>query len=142
MYNIFSSGYISIMKKMYLFCGMTGLSLEVLWTGFYSFLHGDLRLTGISSFWMFWIYGCACVIHPLFHRIHKIPFWGRGLFYMILIFTGEFLFGIFLKRLGLCPWDYSDTPYHILGVIRLDYAPLWFFTGLLYEFLLRTFFPT
>jgi len=32
------------------------------------------------------------------------------------------------------PWDYSGkTPYSVLGLIRLDYAPAWFVLGLLFE---------
>ena len=56
---------------------------------------------------------------------------------MIHIFFGEFLFGTILKKFGVCPWDYSSTPFHVNGVIRLDYAPLWFGLGLFYEFLFR-----
>ena len=33
----------------------------------------------------------------------------------------------------LFDWDYSHTPFHYRGVIRLDYAPVWFVTGLLFE---------
>lgn len=56
---------------------------------------------------------------------------------MIHIFFGEFTFGMLLKRFQICPWDYSGTPYNIDGVIRLDYAPLWFVLGLFYEFLFQ-----
>lgn len=31
--------------------------------------------------------------------------------------------------------DYSGRHFQINGVIRLDYAPLWFFCGLLFEYL-------
>ena len=37
----------------------------------------------------------------------------------------------------MCPWDYSRARSNIQGVIRLDYAPVWFLTGLLYERLLQ-----
>lgn len=33
----------------------------------------------------------------------------------------------------MCPWDYSDCPLQYQGVIRFDFAPLWFLTGLLFE---------
>ncbi len=52
---------------------------------------------------------------------------------MSCIFLGEYVSGILLKRKNMCPWDYSRTPYHYRGVIRLDYAPVWFLVGLLYE---------
>lgn len=56
---------------------------------------------------------------------------------MLHIFAGEFLSGIALKKLGICPWDYSSSPFNVLGVIRLDYAPLWFGLGLFYEFIFK-----
>jgi uncharacterized membrane protein len=45
----------------------------------------------------------------------------------------EFSSGSILRHFGMCPWDYSGTPFQYKGLIRLDYAPLWFFTGLLFE---------
>ena len=85
---------------------------------------------GQSSMWMFPIYGMAALIHPL-------SLITRGLIYMSGIFGTEYLTGIFLKRRGMCPWDYSDAKLNYQGVIRLDFAPVWFLTGLLYERLLR-----
>lgn len=38
-----------------------------------------------------------------------------------------------LKKAFKCPWDYSKCKYNIKGVIRLDYAPIWFIVGLFYE---------
>ena len=57
----------------------------------------------------------------------------HGLIYMVLIYTGEYLAGTFLKGGGICPWDYSQWPDHIGGVIRLAFIPLWFITGLIFE---------
>jgi len=57
----------------------------------------------------------------------------HGLMDMVLIFTAEYLTGVFLNAFGVCPWDYSMWPDHIGGVIRLAFAPLWFCTGLLFE---------
>lgn len=31
------------------------------------------------------------------------------------------------------PWDYTGRNTNIDGLIRLDFAPLWFATGLLFE---------
>lgn len=53
------------------------------------------------------------------------------------IFSTEFLTGAFLKKRGMCPWDYSKAKLNVKGIIRLDYAPLWFITGLLYEKILK-----
>ena len=49
------------------------------------------------------------------------------------IFLVEFVSGSLLKKSNNCPWDYSSAKYNIKGVVRLDYAPLWFVMGLIYE---------
>ena len=59
--------------------------------------------------------------------------WRHGMLYMVLIFIGEYISGSWLKSKGICPWDYSSYRTNIHGVIRLDFAPLWFGTGLLFE---------
>lgn len=116
---------------------MIGWCAELLWTGLHSLVNGRIKLMGHSSLWMFPIYGCAAIIAPLSKIYHKCNTFIRGLVYMIHIFFGEFLFGTVLKKFGACPWDYSASPFHINGVIRLDYAPLWFGLGLFYEFLFK-----
>ena len=57
----------------------------------------------------------------------------HGMLYMVLIFTAEYLSGMWLRARGICPWDYSGSHSGINGLIRLDFAPLWFATGLLFE---------
>ena len=41
-----------------------------------------------------------------------------------------------VKKYKICPWDYSKARANIKGVIRLDYAPYWMITGLIFEKLL------
>ena len=41
--------------------------------------------------------------------------------------------GSVLKYFKICPWDYSSSQIQYKGLIRADYAPLWFLTGLLFE---------
>ena len=57
----------------------------------------------------------------------------RGGIYTCFIFAGEYLSGTFLRKLGACPWDYSHARFNFKGLIRLDYAPLWFGAGLIFE---------
>lgn len=82
---------------------------------------------------MFPIYGTAALIGPLSRRLKGLCTFTRGIIYMFGIYAVEFTSGTFLKKLGCCPWDYSNAPLHIGGVIRLDYAPLWFLAGLFFE---------
>lgn len=86
---------------------------------------------------MFPIYGMAVALYPLSRLLHKKPFFLRGCIYTLFIFLTEFLTGKFLKKRGLCPWNYDNAKYNVEGLIRLDYAPYWFGTGLLYEFILN-----
>ena len=57
----------------------------------------------------------------------------HGILYMVLIFVAEYVCGFWLRRRGICPWDYTGRHSSINGLIRLDFAPLWFMTGLLFE---------
>jgi hypothetical protein len=55
-----------------------------------------------------------------------------------LIFTIELIAGGILKlTIGECPWDYDReeaiVAVTVKGLIRLDYLPVWFCVGLLFE---------
>lgn len=127
------------MKSIHLFfqnfmkCGLIGWCMEIVFTSLHSLGKRDFKLKGNTSIWMFPIYGTAAVIAPIGRLLKGVNVWIRGLTYMSLIFSMEFLSGKFLTKRGICPWDYSKSPFQIQKVIRLDYAPLWFLAGLYYE---------
>lgn len=129
------------MKNKFIFCGMVGWALEICWTGIHSIQNGRKDLMGNSSILMFPIYGCAAIISPLSRLYKNFNFFFRGIIYMFHIYLGEYVYGRFLKKRKICPWDYSKTKHHLEGLIRLDFIPVWFFTGLLYEKLLNKIFP-
>ena len=52
---------------------------------------------------------------------------------MSLIFSGEYISGRLLSKHSMCPWDYGRSKWNICRVVRLDYAPVWFGAGLLFE---------
>ena len=110
--------------------------MEILFTYFGALRKKDLKLIGQTSIWMFPIYGMAAVIRPLAHILKGVPSFFRGIIYSIGILAGEYVSGSFLKKHGMCPWDYSKAKLNIHGVIRLDYAPLWMIAGLFFEKLL------
>ena len=127
------------MKKIihnYIHCGLLGWFLEIIFTAFHAFRKRDMRLPGITSIWMFPIYGLAALLAPLSRLIQRRSILFRGLVYTGIIFTGEFAAGLWLRRRGLCPWNYERSKWNLAKVIRLDYAPCWFVTGLLFERLL------
>ena len=69
-------------------------------------------------------------------RLRHWPVLLRGCFYGAGIMLVEFISGSFLRLFSLCPWDYSKTPYNISGLVRLDYFPVWFTAGLIFEYIL------
>lgn len=99
--------------------------------------HGALLLP-ISRFIDSWLTGLPGLEDAGQDRLSRV---GRsvrhGLIYMVLIFIAEYITGIWLTSIGICPWDYSLWPDNVGGVIRLKFAPLWFMTGLLFEYLTK-----
>lgn len=119
--------------KKFFKCGLAGWCLEIIFTSFSALRRREMTLKGTTSLWMFPIYGSAALLTPLCRAIQHESVFFRGLIYMNCIFSAEYLTGTFLKKLGCCPWDYGQSPWNIRRVIRLDYAPFWFITGLLLE---------
>ena len=110
------------MKKYpFLFCGFTGLCLEILWTGLHSLLRGDASMKGTTSLLMFPIYGCASLILPVYKKLKSLPALLRGSLYTAGFYLAEFTSGSILQAFHMCPWDYSGVPHQYKGVIRLDY---------------------
>lgn len=124
------------MRNDFFKCGVAGLCMEVLWTSITNVKPTDKRLIGNTSLWMFPIYGMAAIISPVSRFLKKKNVVVRGSIYTFFIYLMEFTTGSILKKKNCCPWDYSKSKYNIKGVIRLDYAPLWFAVGLFYEKLL------
>lgn len=85
---------------------------------------------------MFPIYG---LIQPLYEPLHdamrgRLPVPARAAAYGAGFLAIEYGTGWALRRaLGKAPWDYSDAPLHIDGLIRLDYFFLWAVCGLALE---------
>ncbi|HHU73257.1 MAG TPA: hypothetical protein GXZ28_01335 [Clostridiales bacterium] len=118
----------------FLICGLCGWCMECFWTGLGSIKNGkDRTLSCHTSVWMFPIYGMAACLSPICDKLKERGVLCRGGIYALLIFITEFITGIILKKHKACPWDYSKAKLNYKGVIRLDYAPLWFLAGLFFE---------
>lgn len=139
--NIFScSGNTICMKKFlitFIHCGILGWCLEILFTALQSFRRRETTGMGNTSVFMFFIYGMGAFLKPLYGLIQHFPIGFRGLVYTFCIFATEYTTGSFLSRREACPWNYEHCRFHVNGLIRLDYTPLWFLTGLLFERLLK-----
>ena len=141
------------MKKMRDFplnfckCGIAGWCLEVMFTSMESVMAHDWRLMGRTSLLMVPIYGMGALLAPIGNGVDRWigdspcrttdQYMRHGVLYMVLIFTAEYVSGTWLKARGMCPWDYTGRQSSINGLIRLDFAPLWFATGLFFERLTR-----
>ncbi len=119
--------------KNFFRCGILGWCLEIIFTALQSLRKRQPSLMGTTSLWMFPIYGLGCLFGPLYRFLSRFPTWLRGLFYTGGIFGVEYLTGRALDKRQMCPWDYHNSHWQIRNVIRLDYAPCWFITGLLME---------
>lgn len=106
-----------------------------MWTGLGALLRGNLNMPGFSYLWMFPIYGSAVILEPVHEHIRVLPWYIRGIIWMMVIFSIEYVSGWLIRQsIGTVPWDYSgSSPYALSGLIRLDYAPVWFGVGLLFE---------
>lgn len=120
--------------KNFIKCGLCGWGFECIWTGLDSVVKKkEKKCFCRTSLWMFPIYGMAFLIQPMHHLMKNKNMFFRGTFYTACIFCAEYGAGKVLKRNHCCPWDYSDSKCNINGLIRLDYAPLWFLVSLIYE---------
>lgn len=122
--------------------GLFGWCAEIVWTASYELVatlaagrSPDVRLIGHTYLWMLPIYGGGCMLFEVVHgAVAPYPWFVRGVIYMVGCFIVEYVTGwIIMMISGAIPWDYSERRWHIHGLIRLDYAPVWFFFGLLLE---------
>lgn len=123
------------MLVRFILFGLLGWIAEILFTGSGSALSGSVRLSGHTYLWMFPIYGLVAFLEPLRERMRTMPWPVRGTIWAGLFFMIEYLTGWLLRAtIGVCPWDYSQASRFVLdGFIRLDYFPVWFTAGLIYE---------
>ena len=60
------------------------------------------------------------------------PLWKQGLIGSAIVTSLEFVTGCIVNLwLGWNVWDYSDTPFNILGQICIPFSIIWFFISLL-----------
>ncbi|HEX6701936.1 MAG TPA: hypothetical protein VF101_14510 [Gaiellaceae bacterium] len=98
----------------------------------------SLRRTGRprrSSLWNAPVYALAQpLFEPLHDRLRGRSVAARGLVYGGGILAVEYTAGrVFRRTLGRAPWDYSYARYHVDGLVRPDFLPLWAIYGLALE---------
>lgn len=122
------------------FYGLHGFFDEILFTSLFNFVESnfvDWRFRGHSSLWSFFIYGFGSfVIERLYLRWKDksyFPMPVRGVLYVLWVYIWELSCGMVLKNFNACPWDYSNRPWNLFGLITLQYFPVWFVVSLYQE---------
>jgi uncharacterized membrane protein len=127
------------MFARFLIFAMMGLLLEVFGGAFGSLLRYDWNLRGSTSPWMMFDYGLfGIILMSVATRLKqwRIPLVGRAAVYMLVIFLVEYVSGvIFHFGMGIQVWDYSSMRYNLHGQIALNFVPIWYFLGLVAEYL-------
>ena len=113
-----------VIKPAALFCvgGSIYITIEVLWRAFRG---------SDPTHWTMFILGGLCflaigAINEYFSW--ETPFATQTIVGTSIVLLLEFIFGCILNLwLGLGIWDYSDTPFNILGQVCLPFAVAWLF---------------
>ncbi|KAK3094077.1 hypothetical protein FSP39_023916 [Pinctada imbricata] len=126
---------ISIIWRLYIYA-IHGYACEIMFTALWEFVVNlNWKLPGVTSVWVLPIYGLSGLVIERMYLAMKdtVPQLLRIIIYTLWTYCWEFSTGFVLKQFGACPWDY--TPFHgdFMGLITLEYAPLWFIGNYMVE---------
>ncbi|KAL0964354.1 hypothetical protein UPYG_G00322700 [Umbra pygmaea] len=96
----------------------------------------DRRLLGHTSLWALPMYAFAMFLMEGLHDrllTQRCPLLLRILVYTLFIYLWEFSWGLVLRLLGACPWDYAGFSYNLAGLVTLEYALPWALASLIAE---------
>ena len=128
---------LSPLLRFYIYA-LHGCMTEVVYTGLWDlFYFNSFKTHGNTSIWALFIYGAYVLFIEAIHFRLKdlgIPLYLRGIVYTLWTFVWEFSTGYCLKMFNACPWDYGPWfDYNLYGLITLEYAPLWYMSGIFAE---------
>ena len=123
----------SIYWRWYIYA-LHGYATEIMFTAMWEFVFNlNWKLMGNTSIWIMPIYGISGLVAEkiyLFCTKRNMPLYQRGVCYLMWTYFWEFTSGFVLKQFDLCPWDYSHYDADFMGLITLEYAPLWYLLSL------------
>jgi len=91
--------------------------------------------TGQASLVLFPFFGLIAFLYPMIAiRMGAFPWYLRCAILMLAFFIAQFVVGLGLSKLNICPWRYSG-PFALGGLVRIQDAPMWFASGILVEWL-------
>ncbi|XP_076315507.1 transmembrane protein 229B-like [Tachypleus tridentatus] len=129
---------LSPVVRLYVY-GIHGYFTEVMFTAAWEFIvNANWKFPGCTSVWSLFIYSfCGYAIEQMYLRLKdRVPILLRGLIYLIFTYSWEFSTGYILRYFNACPWDYTPFDFDVVGLITLEYAPLWYVATLIQEQLL------
>ena len=92
----------------------------------------SLSFDGDANIVLFPVFGLIAILYPLIAiNMGNLPWYGRGAVYVIAFYAVQFVTGLLLTKINLCPWKYSGSS--LGGFIRVSDAPIWFISGFLIE---------
>lgn len=114
-----------------------GYVTEIMFTATWEFvINLNWKFPGNTSVWALPIYGFSTLFieyMSLKLKERKIPFLARIMIYTVFTYSWEFSTGFILKKFDACPWDYTPFEGDFMGLVTLEYAPLWFFGNVFVE---------
>lgn len=126
----------SVPFRLYVYA-LHGYLIEVSFTAAWELIaSGDLKLPGCTSVWCLFIYSVATLVMEkitVHLEARNVPLYFRAIAHAAWMYVWEFCTGWVLKKFGACPWDYTNFTYNYAGLVTLEYAPLWYVCGILFE---------
>lgn len=126
---------ISTLGRFYIYA-IHGYVTEVMFTAAWEFVVNlNWKFPGSTSVWSLFIYGMSTlVIEKMYFSLrNRLPLLCRGFIYTVWTYCWEFATGYVLKQFNACPWDYTPFEGDFMGLVTLEYAPLWFVGSIVAE---------
>ncbi|XP_008274746.1 transmembrane protein 229b-like [Stegastes partitus] len=125
---------LSALLRLYVYA-LHGCLCEVAFTAVWDWCSTqDRRLAGHSSLWALPMYATAIYLMESLRAVllaRSLPV--RLTAYTMFIYFWELSWGLGLRLLGACPWDYSNYRYNLGGLVTLEYAVPWAVAALIAE---------
>ncbi|XP_077529324.1 transmembrane protein 229b-like [Haemaphysalis longicornis] len=128
---------VSLPLRAYLYA-LQGYFIEVNFIAFSDLIEGKAspKLFGYASMWSLFVYSAASLVMErinAFLQPRGVPLLVRAAAQALWMYAWEFTTGCVLSLFDACWWDYSNYRYNLAGLITLEYAPLWFSLGVIFE---------
>jgi uncharacterized membrane protein len=128
---------LSTLGRFYIYA-IHGYVIEIMFTAAWEFIvNMNWKFPGNTSVWSMPIYGLSTLaIEWQFFFLRdqlKLPLMVRALIYTVWTYFWEFSTGFILKQFNACPWDYTPFEGDFMGLVTLEYAPLWYLLGIVAE---------